>query len=173
MALDATVKGTASNSYETEAAANTYLTTERLYISAWTSATTPMREQALIWATFLLDSNFDFSGYKRTLEQALRWPRAGAVNADGEDINYDTIPAVIKKATATLALHLLTSNRTAEPSILGLGIQEAKIGPLEVKINDLDVKEVIPDEVTAMLASVGTLKHSAAGGSASVPLLRG
>lgn len=172
MALDATVAGSNSNSYLTEAEANTYLTNERLYITAWTGATTTQREQALIWATFLIDVSFDFSGYKRTVTQSLRWPRYGALNADGEDINPDTIPSLLKKATSTLALDLLENDRLAEPSLLGLGIKEAVVGPLEVVVNEQSVKEVVPDEVRMILAPIGTLKSSASEASASAMLKR-
>lgn len=173
MALDATVKGSAANSYLTEVEATTYLTTERLYVTAWTAASVPNREAALIWATFLLDNSFDFDGEKTTLGQALRWPRMGVEDQDGVDLPYHDIPGLIKKATATLALNLITSNRLAEPGLLGQGIEEAKVGPIQVKVNMLSVKDPIPDEVTLMLSSIARLKASATEGSAAVPLLRG
>jgi hypothetical protein len=172
MALDATVGGSASNSYVTEATANSYLTGERLYITAWTSATTPQREQALIWATFLLDVSFEYLGYKSTLAQALRWPRAGIIDADGYALDSVSIPSLVQKATATLALSLLSSDRTAEPALLGLGISEAKVGPLSATITDLAVKELVPEDVQALLLPFGTLKAGASKGSATVKLWR-
>ena len=172
MALDATVGGLASNSYVTEATANTYLTSERLYITAWTDANTAQREQALIWATFLLDISFDFVGFKATLAQALRWPRAGVVDADGYYLDSISIPILIQKATATLALSLLGSDRTAEPALLGLGISEARVGPLSAKITELAVKELVPEDVQALLIPLGTLKAGASQGSATIKLSR-
>lgn len=172
MALDATVGGSTSNSYVTVATANSYLTDERLYITAWTSASSTQREQALIWATFLLDVSFEFYGFKNTVTQALRWPRSGAVDADGYALSSTAIPKLIEKATATLALSLLGSDRTAEPSILGLGISEARVGPLFAKITEQAVKELIPEDVQALLIPLGTMKAGASQGSAQVKLGR-
>jgi hypothetical protein len=172
MALDATIGGANSNSYLTEAEANAYLTNERLYITAWTAATTTVREQALIWATFLIDASFEFEGSRRYLTQALRFPRAGLVDVDGDYIDQDTIPSLIKKATATYALYLLQGDRTAEPSILGLGIKEAKIGPLSVIVDSLENKPIIPDDIALILAPLGSLTSQASEGSSVVKLDR-
>lgn len=173
MALDATVGGATANSYITEADATAYLTSSRLYISAWTSATLANKEVALIWATSLIDTSYEFEGSKWTLGQALRWPRIGAIDIDGVLISSGSVPEVLKRATALLALNLLTSNRMEEPALLGLGISEAKVGPMEVKIESGQVKETVPDEVRIMLASIGHLKGELSEHSGSVRLLRG
>lgn len=172
MALDATVGGANSNSYLSESEANTYLTNERLYISAWTAATTGTREQALIWATFLIDTSFEFEGSRRHLTQALRFPRVGLDDVDGEYIDQDSIPSIIKKATATYALYLLQQDRTVEPSILGLGIKEAKIGPLSVVVDSMEKKPIIPDDIVLMLSPIGSLSSHASEGSSVVKLER-
>lgn len=173
MALDATVGGSNSNSYATEVAATAYLTSERLYVTAWTSATVPTREQALIWATLLIDSSFEFDGYKLSSGQALRWPRDGALNADGEDIDSSTIPALIFKATCILALYLITSNRLTDPAIAGLGLKEAKVGPIHVVIDSNETKEIIPNEIILLLAPLGWIKNQAQGKAGVVTLRRG
>lgn len=170
--LDATVKGSSANSYITEVDATAYLTAERLYVTVWTAATTSQREQALIWATLLIDASFDFDGDKTTSTQALRWPRIGMYDADGLSINYDILPSLLKKATSTYALNLLTTNRVAEPGLLGLGIEEAKVGPIQVRINVADVKEIVPDDIQILLAPFGSLKAAASQGAATVTLKR-
>src|SRR5438045_2145977 len=46
-----------------------------LYASAWTAATAPNKEKALVFATRLIDSQFQFNGWRSNDEQALQWPR--------------------------------------------------------------------------------------------------
>ena len=163
MALVATPKSATANSYLTEVEATAYMTSERLNTSDWSSASIQSRERALIYATRLLDDSFDWVGYKRTLEQALRWPRSGALDSDSNWLDYDTIPDLIKRATAEVALALLIEDLTAEPGILGQGISEAQIGDLFVKIDPTQRKQLIPQRVINSLTSLGTIKPTAAG----------
>jgi len=172
MALDATPKGSASNSYVTEADATTYLQAERLYTVAWDDADSLTRERALIWATQLFDVLFDWYGSKTTLEQRLRQPRAGTVDYDGQNIDQDTISLILEKATATQALHLLENDTVLEPILTSLGMAEAKLGSLEAKIDKKFVHDVISQEVISMLAPFGDILSSGLRGDKAVDLSR-
>src|SRR5258708_19869675 len=46
-----------------------------LYVSAWTAATTANKEAALVFATRLIDAEFQFNCWRSNDEQALQWPR--------------------------------------------------------------------------------------------------
>ena len=173
VSLDATVAGASANSYLTQAEGTTFLEDSRLYVTDWTDASSDDKDRALIWATYILDRYMEWDGFKRTREQALRWPRSGAFDADGESINFDIIPELLKQGAADLALELLKEDRLVDPEILGLGIDKAKVGPLSIEVNDSEVKGYIPDYVLANLASLGSLGgHASRGGGKSVPVER-
>jgi hypothetical protein len=156
MTLIATPAAADANSYCTEAEATAYLTDQRLGADAWTAATSGDREKALIWATSLLDRMMIWKGTIRTNTQRLSWPRAGVQDADGRWYDYDTIPELLKRATAEFALSLIEGNRTdQEPDVLGLGISEATIGPLKIKIDRGEVLSVFPPHVLSLLALLG------------------
>ena len=52
---------------------------------AWTAATTLQKDNAIVRACTYLDIRFGrkFIGTKLTLEQAMEWPRANAIDLDG------------------------------------------------------------------------------------------
>ena len=172
MSLDATVKGPTANSYLTRAEATVLLVDSRLHSTAWSSATDADKDKALIWATSLIDTSFDFDGNKTTQEQALRWPRAGLLNRDNWYINQDTLPNDLKLATAELAMALLGGDRTLEPSLLGKGISSAKVGPIEVKLDKSQVASLMPSHVIQLLENIGAEPIGGGSGSGGLTELR-
>ena len=158
MSLIVTIGGENSNSYVPLEEANTYLTESRLYATEWSEAPGGDldREAALRWATVLIDSYFNFHGTINTKEQALRWPRYGAFDSDNRLIEQTLIPVDVKNATAELAYELIKRDRSEEPGLLGQGFREAKIGSLEVKLDDKATPDMIPPTVVALLTDIGT-----------------
>lgn len=140
--------------------------------SAVTRITANDNEKALIWTTSIFDSMMTWKGYRTTEEQALRFPRSGIVDKDGYSIDEDTIPSILEVATAEQALVLLGSNKFKLPAILGQGIKEAKLGPMSVKVGDMQVEEVIPQNVLSLLDELGTLESAAQTGAKIVPVWR-
>jgi hypothetical protein len=130
------------------------------------------KERACLWATRMLDEHMEWFGSRRTREQALRFPRSGITDADGEFLDYDTIPLLLQRATAELALVFLQRNLFAQPDLLGLGISDATVGPLSVKIDSSQQEAVIPDNILAMLRPLGLLRGSSTKGGRVVPLGR-
>ncbi|MHB1065600.1 MAG: DnaT-like ssDNA-binding protein [Georgenia sp.] len=108
--LDATVGGEAANSYVAYADAVAYLGA-RLNATAWEDAGATDRTKALVTATRLLDS-FTYKGVKSDTAQALKWPREGTVDDDGEEYASDAIPSPVADATCIVALALLASGTT-------------------------------------------------------------
>lgn len=172
MALDATVKGASSNAYLTAAEATAYLNDNRLYDELWIAASIDTRERAIIWATALLDGFFDWNGARRTLEQALRWPRVGVLDADGDFVDYDTIPQLIKNATADLALELLRKDRTRSPGVLGTGLSEIKVGSIALKVDKFQEQNLIPRTIAVMLEPFGSLDPSGVVGDRVMKVIR-
>lgn len=145
-----TPKLATSNAYCDETDGDTYH--EKIpstYTGTWTSATTAIKEAALVWATTLLDDLFEWKGYPtdRGTPQALRWPRTGVVNRDGITVNADTIPAFLREACAEWARHLIDANLTAQKD--GEGLVEGQIGGLAAIFDKNDPRPTIPDSVIA------------------------
>src|SRR5438046_10234283 len=63
-----------ANSYANAADGDAYHD-GHLYASAWAAATTGNKEKALVMATRLIDTQFQFNGWRSHDEQALQWPR--------------------------------------------------------------------------------------------------
>lgn len=165
LVVDATPKGTNSNSYLTQVRASAILDA-RLYSSAWTNATSGDKDRAIVWATTLLDAMMDWlgtptepgiwNGSQQINAQALRWPRWGVLNRDKNAfLPKDLVPLDIEVATAELALALLSNDRFTAPSLLGQGIEEAAVGSIRVKVSKEMMEDLIPDNIYAMVAHLG------------------
>lgn len=129
MSLDATLAGAAANSYFTQAAATAYLT-DRLDITAWTSATSGEKDAALIMATTRLETE-EYVGSRVFVTQRLKWPRYGATDPDGLLYDHLTIPNIILQAECELALAIIT-----DPALMADSGLEAFVN---VKLGSLDV----------------------------------
>ena len=112
--LTCTPGGASDNSYVSLADAEAYFA-NRLNSSVngdWTNdsagvaRTDDVKKAALITATYRLDEEA-FFGSKSDSAQALKWPRLGVLDEDGNEFDGDTIPARVKQATYITALELL------------------------------------------------------------------
>src|SRR5437879_4001006 len=124
---------TDANSYASAADGDAYYD-GHLYASAWTAATTANKEKALVFATRLIDSQFQFNGYRVSDRQGLQWPRWKCPDPDGGlalipirllprgmgYVDLDIVPKPVKNATCEMARELLIVDRTAAP--VGEGI---------------------------------------------------
>jgi len=137
-----------SNSYCTVDEADLYHET-RLHNTTWTGSGDTNKEISLMWATKLLDSLVTWDGWKYTEAQALQWPRDGVLDQAGYDIEIDEIPQFLKDATAEFAMHLIASDLTLEDGTKGFS--RLKAGPLEMEINRLDRKGMIPKSVWGLI----------------------
>lgn len=155
MALDATVSGSASDSYATLAEATTYHAS-RLWSEEWGASTDAKREAALKWAARLIDQqDFPTTSQKAVSSQALRWPRSYVYDQDGIRVPVDVIPDFLREAACELAYWLLKDDRTVEQ-----GIPEFKalaVGPIDLQFNVRDSytspKPVLPRSVVDILRS--------------------
>ena len=101
MALDATAKGTSSNSYVTNAEAETYFA-DRSGVADWVAATSAEEDDSLVTATGVLDLE-EYDGFPTTTTQRLQWPRSGIVNRVHQTVDSDVIYRAVKEATFELA----------------------------------------------------------------------
>lgn len=126
LVLVSAVGGASSNSFLSLSEAESYFE-GRPFAAAWTGSTTALKEQALVYATTLLDrerwAGAKGVSYTSALTQALAWPRRWAttleVDAAPQLVSewfidtatgyYSalTIPQPIQRATCELALEIL------------------------------------------------------------------
>jgi hypothetical protein len=112
MALDAEIGGETSNSYVTLEDANLYFD-DRLNTAEWDAADNATREKALITFCRRVDEE-TFTGSKADSSQALKFPRVGCFDEDGNEFASDDIPQRVKDAQCVGALELLKADFLAE-----------------------------------------------------------
>ena len=159
LTLIETAASETANTYCSLAEAETYFES-KYHKDNWTAATDANKNIVLVESTRLLDQHFDWEGVKWSSDQALRWPRTGVITPDAYDVDYQTIPQFLKDATAELALHILTEDRTQENDTRG--IKSMKAGPLELHLDKGDRQLVIPDAVNEILKFYGSRLESLA-----------
>lgn len=133
-----------------------------LYASAWTAAVTASKEAALVMATRLIDSQFQFGGSKANEAQALQWPREDCRDPDGADfLAGNVVPKPVLDATCEMARELLIADRTAAPA--GEGLKYQNVGPNQTGYDKSDTRPVISHVPQAMLAKFGSLIRAKSG----------
>jgi hypothetical protein len=141
-----------------------------LYASAWTAATLGDKEKALVMATRLIDSQFQFGGVRGSLTQALQWPREECPDPDAESgsVESDMVPKGVIEATCEMARELLIADRTAAP--VGEGLKYENTGTTQTGFDKDDTRPVISHIAQTMLAKFGAAIKSRSG---AVRLVRG
>ena len=131
--IDATLKGTAANSYVTLAEADAYFETVP-HDEHWTGSN-DAKNRVLITATRYLD-NFEYYGERCSTTQALKWPRK-EYKVDGVKIDCTFIPQPVKNATFELAHSLLHKGEALVGTTGTQGTyEEVELGDLKVKFKD-------------------------------------
>ncbi len=153
LVLDATAGGASSNSYVSLADAETYFE-GRPFASAWNDADQPEKEQALVYATTILDrerwAGAKGTTYNAALTQTLAWPRRWVPTLEWDAApqlisewfidtatgyySELTVPTPIVRATCELALEILRAGDTDPFSVDDTSnIKREKTGPLETE----------------------------------------
>ncbi len=169
LTLVATAGSASANSYTTVVEGNAYHEFH-LYASTWNAATDERKAQALVWATSMLDTYFEWFGCVATQVQALGFPRIGAYDKQGRLLSALTIPVDLVRATAELARKMLSADRTEdEKASSGGDIKDLKVGPIEIEYVEGTSSDlpIIPDHVVAMLSHLGDYR-SGIGGAVTV-----
>lgn len=127
--IDATAGGSSSNSYVTQAEADTHFDGRLDEDFTWAGAAFPV--EALITAARRLDQE-TWKGIATDSDQALAWPRYGVKDKDGRQIANDAIPTAVKRAQMELAWALLSDDDFFSDTGLE-GFKSLKVGPLEME----------------------------------------
>ena len=187
---DGTGKANA-NSYAAVADGDAYFE-GHLYASPWTTASEASKMAALVMATRLVDSQFQFCGFRAHSDQALQWPRTECLDPDrglvtvsplapilSNFVPYDSVPRAVVQATCEMARELIVTDRTAAPP--GEGISSTETSQVmntdvsgssstsRTSYSKEDTRPIVSRVAQAMLAKYGALIQ---GGSGSVRLVR-
>ena len=164
-----------------------------LYAAAWTAATPEQKAMALVMATRVIDSEYQFNGYRAGFAQALQWPRSECREPDGGTAGFGArniqqaatrgilpdgpdaiivqtadwyVPAnLVPKAVVAATCEL------ARELILinrtdapeGEGLKYANAGGAQTGYDKSDKRPIIPALVQAMLDKYGTLINRKSG----------
>jgi hypothetical protein len=149
MTLDATVGGTASDTYGTLAEADAYFDS-RDHLDHWTGADAK-KEASLRVAAMYLDNVYRgrWKGLKVNRDQARAWPRSYAIDSDGYSIEADVIPVELKRAQFHAACLILNNTDLEAP--LERAVKSEQVGDLSVTYMDGAASAVQYPEVTNWL----------------------
>lgn len=150
MPLDATVGGTAANSFMTLEEFDAYLA-DSLYGATLLTETDSRKEAALIMAARQLRS-ICYLGSKVASTQALPFPRLG-LELDGHELDSTTLPSPIVIAQAELAIIYLRSatDPTLESEASAQGLTKLKAGPVELGFREGETYKSVPANIRAMI----------------------
>lgn len=159
----ATAGSASANSYCTIAEGTTYHETH-VSGATWEDSDDDTRCRALQTATRVLDQWYDWAGSVVGSTQALLWPRSGVVGPNGYTLASDSIPTLIKHATAELARQLIAEDRTADSDTKSIASLQA--GSVSIAFRPTAANP-IPDAVAAMVSALG-VPRSKSGGAVSL-----
>jgi hypothetical protein len=146
ISVDATTGGTSTNSYISKSEASTYFKGHVLS-SAWLNSSD--KYTALVHASVMLDSMYNWVGDVATTTQSMQWPR---ILESGD--YADVIPKDLRNAVCELSLYLVETGST----VVDDSLDSVGVGPIKLKFNNDRPVDLLPDLVTAMLSNLGTAK---------------
>jgi hypothetical protein len=136
-----------------------------LYATAWTGATADQKATALVMASRLIDSLYQFDGARVSVGQAMQWPRLSCSDPDvsgkSRYVPEDVVPDGVTLATCEMARELIVADRTAASPGEGLKYQNA--GTTQTGYDKADTRPVITQLAQAMLSKFGTLRNAKSG----------
>jgi hypothetical protein len=139
-----------------------------LYASAWTAATADNKAVALVMASRLIDTEYQFGGTRSVATQSLQWPREDCPDPDAGDMVAETmVPKAVVEAACELARELIIADRTAAPA--GEGLKYYNNAGVQTGYDKTDTRPIISAVAQALLAKYGSLIKSKSG---SVKLVR-
>ena len=110
-----------------------------------------------MFATRLIDGQFQFGGVKAKTSQALQSPREDCRDPDAacDSVASNVVPKGVIEATCEMGRELLIADRTAAPP--GEGLKYQNVGPGQTGYDKRDTRPIISHVAQAMLAKYGAL----------------
>ncbi len=103
--------------------------------TAWTGATTAVKEAALRYSTQWIDDNFVWTGLIVSSAQVLDWPRQSVYDDQGRLVSDSIIPQRLKDATAEMAKNHIDSALDATQA-RGGDVKREKVDVIEIEYMD-------------------------------------
>lgn len=151
-ALVVTPGSALANAYVTQAVADQYHLDRPAVGTTWSVATTDQKAAAILWATQLMDSIWEWAGYPVDAVQALLWPRGGILKRNGwEYVSLVVIPVELQRATAEYARQLLVSDRAGDSDVETQGLKSLTAGPVSLVFKDDVSAKIVPDAVVNLI----------------------
>lgn len=120
--------------------------------NVWATATADQKASAILWATKLMDAQWEWRGYPVDAVQALLWPRGAMLKRNGWDyVGLTVIPIELQQATAEYARQLIVSDRGADSDVETQGIKSLTAGPVSLSFKDSVFAKVVPDLVVNLI----------------------
>ena len=182
-----------ANSYVAVTDADAYFE-GHMYAGVWSGAADDEKAVVLVMATRLIDSLYQFNGFRAHAEQALQWPRERCPDPDASFVSLsvlgwvgdnfvepDLVPAPVARATCEMARELLIADRTAAPPGEGVDVVQTAHASHDAdgsgsssessntKYSKSDTRPIISRVAQAMLSKFGAVVD---GGSGAVRLVR-
>lgn len=161
-----------ANSYVTLAEANAFFDTVP-NTNTWGAQTDDQKTRLCLAGTRMIDSCFQFNGFKINATQALQWPRNLAKDPNqyagvfyrnpntflGQYYDPAKVPAQIKNAVCQLIISMLDplDDRTGDREGIGIDSFEVFEG-VKVKFDAKYSRPTIPDFVSTMLLDFGNVR---------------
>ncbi len=162
--LVATIGSATANTYVTLAVADQYHDDRPPAGTTWANASDDQKNEALLWATLLLDRLVDWEGWVVDDVQALLWPRVGLTYPNGFYVPSTVIPIQLQRATSEYARQLLVSDRAADSAVETQGLLSLRAGPVSLTFKDSVTAKVVPDAVFHLIPSDwGTIRGRVSG----------
>lgn len=159
-----------ANTYASVADGDAYFLAHA-YPAPWTPPPAPdNRDAALVMATRLIDAYCRFGGFKKTVGQALQWPRQAVVDREADFgvagvglvrqawpvgpvyLSADVVPPCVVQATCEMARELLKVDRTGAPQ--GEGLKSSAVSGSTFVFDKTDRRPVLTSTVIALLSRV-------------------
>ncbi len=158
--IDVTPGSASANAYVTVAVADQYDLDRPSVGVTWASATSDQKIAAILWATTLMDSLWDWNGFATDETQVLLWPRQGMQKRTlYEFVDENTIPPELQEATAEYARQLLVTDLAGNSDIETFGIRALKAGSVALTFANSVTAKPVPDTVFHLIpSSWGTVR---------------
>jgi len=176
--IDATVAGTASNSYATVADADAYNATYPQDVDGdlWAELDTDLKNRALIQSTRQFETAVRWYGAASTTTQRLAFPRLGLIYpSTGQAVPSGIIPEELKWAVSEQARIIAQADRAAENTSASQGLKRLKAESVELEWidrppGDTGRLQTIAPSAWQYVAGWGAMSQAGQGGP--IPLAR-
>lgn len=168
MAINSTPGDIAADSYVSLAEAGAYFAAA-FNRQVWGTLTEELREGLLKSATRYIDQFMRFYGSMTSETQALKFPRTGCYDEEGNTIPVDEIPNRLKQAVLELAWHLQT---TGDLRFSGSTRNRVKVAVIDIQFKSSGNDLGIPDYIENMMSAFGESDFQGGGSIKTIKLER-